>query len=286
MFKWIIKYGGNEMNLMQKAIEMTKIYKQNSKIEAILLAGSVSRNWQDEHSDIELHILWSAPPEDEDRQNPIQDVGGTILSYHPYEKEEWSESYLTKDGIKLEISNFLSVTVECFISDVVDKYETNYEKQCIVASIQDGVSLYGKEIIQKLKDRVEKYPLELSKRMIAENLLLSNRWNNREALLKRKDWLMLYDVICEVEKNIFGALFGLNKMYVHHPAFKWMPFNIERMKIKPANLYERMTNILIGHPENSINELELLIEEVLVLAGKQISELDLCEQRKQISYAK
>ncbi|PEK56587.1 cytoplasmic protein, partial [Bacillus pseudomycoides] len=72
------------------------------------------------------------PPEDEDRQNPIQDVGGTILSYHPYEKEEWSESYLTKDGIKLEISNFLSVTVECFISDVVDKSETNYEKQCIV----------------------------------------------------------------------------------------------------------------------------------------------------------
>lgn len=129
-------------------------------------------------------------------------------------------------------------------------------------------------------------PLELSKRMIEENLLLSNRWNNREALLKRKDWLMLYDVICEVEKNISGALFGLNKMYVHHPAFKWMPFNIEQMKIKPANLYERMTNILIGHPENSINELELLIEEVLILAGQQISELDLCEQRKQISYAK
>jgi hypothetical protein len=39
--------------------------------------------------------------------------------------------------------------------------------------------------------------------------------------LLRKDWLMLYDVICEVQRNIFGVLFGLNKMYVHHPAFKW-----------------------------------------------------------------
>lgn len=58
------------------------------------------------------------------------------------------------------------------------------------------------------------------------------------------------------------------------------------MKIKPENLYERMTNILIGNPENSINELELLIEEVLILAEKQISELDLCEQKKQISYVK
>lgn len=274
------------MNLVQKAIDMAEIYKQNPKIEAVLLAGSVSRNWQDEHSDIELHILWSAPPEDKDREGPIKSVGGTILSYHPYEEEEWSESYVTQEGIKLEISNFLSVTVEGFISDVVDKYEIGYEKQCIVASIQDGASLHGEEIIRKLKDRVAEYPLELSKQMITENLLLSNRWNNREVLLKRKDWLMLYDVICEVQKNIFGALFGLNKMYVHHPEFKWMPFNIERMTIKPKNFPERMTNILMGNPENSIKDLELLIEEVLILAEKQIPELDLYEQRKRVCYAK
>ncbi|KEK26179.1 DUF4037 domain-containing protein [Bacillus gaemokensis] len=274
------------MNLMQKAKEMVDIYKQNPKIDTILLAGSVSRNWQDEHSDIELHILWSTPPEDDDREAPIKDVCGTILSYHPYEEEEWSESYLTKDGIKLEISNFLSVTVESFISDVVDKYETDYDKQCIVASIHDGVSLYGEDKIRKLKDRVTEYPLELSKQMIAENLLLSNRWNNREALLKRKDWLMLCDVMCEVQKNVFGVLFGLNKMYVHHPAFKWMPFNIERMTIKPENLYERMTNILMGNPEDSVRDLEVLIEEVLILADTHIPELDLCEQKKQIRHAK
>ncbi|WJE51704.1 DUF4037 domain-containing protein [Bacillus cereus] len=274
------------MNLMQKAIDMAEIYKQNPKVEAILLAGSVSRNWQDENSDIELHILWSAPPEDEDRGGPIKNVGGTILSYHPYEEEEWSESYVTKDGIKLEISNFLSVTVECFISDVVDKCEIDYEKQCIVASIHDGVSLYGEDKIRGLKDRVADYPLELSKKMIVENLLLSNRWHNREALLKRKDWLMLYDVICEVQKNVFGVLFGLNQMYVQHPAFKWMPFNIERMTIKPEHLYARMTNMLMGNPENSIKDLELLIEEVLILAEKKIPELDLLEQKKQISYVK
>lgn len=94
---------------------------------------------------------------------------------------------------------------------MVGKCETNYEKQWIIASIQDEVSLYGKEIIQKLKDRIEKYPLELSKRMIEENLLLSNCWNNREVLLKRKDWLILYDVIGEVEKNIFASYLALTK---------------------------------------------------------------------------
>ena len=44
--------------------------------------------------------------EDEDRRAPIYHIDGKILSYHPYEEEEWSETYLTKEGIKLEISNF------------------------------------------------------------------------------------------------------------------------------------------------------------------------------------
>ena len=133
--------------------------------------------------------------------------------------------------------------------------------------------------MNELKDRVAVYPEELAKRMISENLWLSNRWHNREALLKRKDWLMLYDVICEVQRNIFGTLFGLNKMYVHHPAFKWMPHNVERMSIKPENLYERMANTLIEKPEYSVQELEMLIKEVLHLVEHHAPALNIAEQQ-------
>ncbi|MED1409842.1 MULTISPECIES: DUF4037 domain-containing protein [Bacillus] len=272
------------MGLKEKAIEISGIYRQNPKVEAIILAGSVARKLEDEHSDIELHILWSSPPEDEDRQGPINNIGGTILSYHPYEEEEWSETYLTKEGIKLEISNFLTMTVEKVISEVVEQYDINYEKQCIVSSVHDGVSLYGEVKVHALKDRVEAYPEELAKKMISENLWLSNRWHNREALLKRKDWLMLYDVICEVQRNIFGVLFGLNRMYVHHPAFKWMPYNVERMTIKPENLYERMADTLIGNPEYSVQELELLIGEVVQLVHTYAPEVTIDEQEKSIFY--
>ncbi|KWU55962.1 cytoplasmic protein [Bacillus mycoides] len=272
------------MGLKEKAIEMSEIYRQNQKVEAIILAGSVARKLEDEHSDIELHILWSEPPEDEERLGPINNSGGTILSYHPYEDEEWSETYLTKEGIKLEISNFLKLTVEKIISEVVEQYDINYEKQCIVSSVHDGVSLYGEVKVQDLKDRVEAYPEELAKSMISENLWFSNRWHNREALLKRKDWLMLYDIICEVQRNIFGVLFGLNRMYVHHPAFKWMPYNVEQMTIKPENLYERMADTLIGNPEYSVQELELLIGEVLQLVHTYAPEVTVDEQEKSIFY--
>ncbi len=75
-------------------------------------------------------------------------------------------------------------------------------------------------------------------------------------------------------------------MYVHHPAFKWMPFNTKRMTIKLENLHDRMTTILMGNPEKSTKELESLIEEVIILVHEHLPELDICEQKKHMRYTK
>ncbi|SDJ09411.1 DUF4037 domain-containing protein [Salimicrobium halophilum] len=274
------------MNLMQKAKELAEVYRRNPNIEAILLAGSVAKHMQDEHSDIELHIFWSFPPRDEDRMSPIREVSGRILEYHPYEDEEWSESFLTQEGIKLEISNFLSETVERFTSDVVNRYETDYDKQCIVASLYGGVGLYGEAKVGEWKEKIAVYPSELAERMITKNLWLGNRWKNRNALLKREDWLMYYTVLCDVENKLFGVLFGLNHMYVHHPLFKWMAHSISQMTIKPDKLHERMAGVLTENPENSVKELEALVGEVMELVEEHIPHLNIRGQKEDLGFTK
>jgi predicted nucleotidyltransferase len=45
------------MKLKDIAIKMASIYQQNPKVKAVLLAGSVSRGWEDKYSDIELNIF-------------------------------------------------------------------------------------------------------------------------------------------------------------------------------------------------------------------------------------
>ncbi|MGQ0518453.1 DUF4037 domain-containing protein, partial [Bacillus sp. D-CC] len=62
--------------------------------------------------------------------------------------------------------------------------------------------------------------------------------------------------------------------------------NVERMTIKPEKLYERMANALIGKPEYSVQELEVLIEELLHLVEQHAPELHITEQQKHIQYAK
>ncbi len=168
------------MGLKEKAIEMSEIYRKNPKVEAIIFSWFSSRKLEDEHSDIELtYFMVNAT-----RMRIVKGLLTILVEQFCHiildEEEEWSETYLTKEGIKLEISNFLTETVEKVISDVVDQYDISYEKQCIVSSVHDGVSLYGEEKVHALKDRVVAYPENLAKRMISENLWLSNRWHNRE----------------------------------------------------------------------------------------------------------
>ncbi|QNF26675.1 DUF4037 domain-containing protein [Metabacillus elymi] len=268
------------MNLREKAIKLSTLYQQNQKVKGILLAGSVSREWQDNHSDIELHILWSEPPSDSERLFPIKLVNGRVIDFFPYEDEEWSETYLTEDNIKLEISNFLVETVETYIQDVVNKLDLDYDKQCILSSITYGRSLYGHDLLNKLKKDIEIYPSKLAEKMILSNLDLGNRWNNRNALLDRNDWLMLYEVICSIQKKLLATLLGLNKMYIHHPAFKWMHHIIDFMDIKPDNLDNRLSQILLGEVNDGISELELLIEEVQCLVTQHYPHINI-EQYKQ-----
>ncbi|MFC0271471.1 DUF4037 domain-containing protein [Metabacillus herbersteinensis] len=258
-------------------MELAKTYQQNEKIKGILLAGSVSRGWQDQHSDIELHILWSEPPSDLERLSPIEKVNGKILGFFPYEDEEWSETYLTIENIKIEVSNFLTETIDRYIDDVVKMYEIDYDKQCILASIHFGYSLSGERLISILKNKVQFYPDKLAENMILSHLDLGSRWINRRALLDRSDWLMLYEVICSVQQKLMATLLGLNKLYVHHPAFKWMHHTIYSIDIKPKNLDKRLTNILVGDVNESITELEMLVEEVQSLVKLYFPHIEIDE---------
>jgi hypothetical protein len=264
----------SNVDLKILASDIANIYEQNPKVEAVLLGGSVSRNWQDDHSDIELFVFWEGAPTDEERKAPIIKLNGEIIDFHAYEDEEWSETYITQ-GVKLEISNFLTEKINKVISDVITSYDTDLDKQCIAATVYNGVTLSGDLVINSMKERVNKYPYELSEAMVKENIFLGNRWNNREALLERKDWLMLYKVMVDVQTNLMGVLFGLNRQFVHHPAFKWQKYTLSSMEITPKNITNRLESIFLEDPKDSVRELEVIIEEMYELIQRELPQIDL-----------
>ena len=121
------------------------------------------------------------------------------------------------------------------------------------------------------------YPEDLSIAMIRDNMYLGNRWSNREALLAREDWLMLYKVIVSAEEKIMGMLFGVNRLYVHHPAFKWQKNSLENMTIVPKDITSRLPSILMEHPEKGIRDVEMMIDQIYQLIQKEYPAMDLSE---------
>jgi hypothetical protein len=262
------------MELKALAEKMAMVYAENPKVEAIMIAGSVSRNWEDSYSDIELHLLWREAPEDRDRLTPIEKVQGSIIDFHEYEDEEWSETYWF-EGVKFEISSFLSETIARVIDEVVHHHETCLDLQCTVASFLDGKPLFGQELLLNLKGKVSVYPEALREKMILDNLDFGSRWGNREALLYREDWLMLYQGMVSVQSKLMGAMFGLNRMYVHHPAYKWQRQSLERMSVLPAAFTERMEQVLVLHPVEGLRVLEGIIKDVFDFLEREMPFMDL-----------
>lgn len=267
-------------DLQEMADQLARLYAENPKVEGVLLGGSVSRGWQDKYSDIELLVFWKEPPTDTDRKTPIMKSNGTVLDFHPYEDEEWSETYLT-NGVKLEISNFLTAAIQRFITKTVDFFDTDPEIQCIAAAVNYGKALEGHELITEMKGRVQNYPDGLRKTMIEENIIFGSRWSNREALLYRKDWLMLYKVMADAETKIMSILFALNRQYIVHPGFKWQRNALDGMSVKPENIIKRMESVFIGNPKDAIRTLEAVIQEVFDLIGQELPDMNLSEAMKQ-----
>ncbi|MFJ6411802.1 DUF4037 domain-containing protein [Terribacillus saccharophilus] len=261
------------MNLYEKAKEIVHIYKSNPKIDTVFIGGSVSRNWQDAYSDIEIFVFWREAPTAEERKNPITLLGGEIIDFFPYEDEEWSETYMTQ-GIKLEISNFLTETINKVIEDVLRSFDTSPEKQCLLAAIHDGVSLSDDSVMEILKKRVSSYPAELCIAMVKENLYMGTKWNNREALLHRKDWLMLYQTITEVQTNLMHILFGLNHQFIHHPSFKWQRQTLESMHIIPKDIADRFESIFLQEPKIAVKQLDVIIKDVYGLIQQTLPQMD------------
>ncbi len=230
----------------------------------IWLAGSVSRGWADQFSDIEINVIWGKPPSVEERTQVVRDHHGELLSLHPYEEEEWSEAYEI-GGVKYEISGFLADTIEGLFECCLQTGEATIDEQCILASIQNGSPLVNEVMYKKWKSQIEPYPFILQKTMIERFGDPGTRWKDRHVMLARQDYFILQDTIQTSLKRLFCVLFALNGRYIPHPVFKWGLREMEEsIHIKPEGMKEKLT-VLLSHKqsyETKIYTLEELWKEI------------------------
>lgn len=253
-------------------------YARSPNAIAVMVAGSVGRGRADQYSDIEIDVYYAEPPTDAERIAAVEGCGG-VIELLDQDDDEWEEQMVV-GGFHAASSTFLVSTLERYLAVVVDQAEIAPAAQVRLASLQQAIPVKGLPEIEQWRAKAAHYPRELSYTMLHANLPFRGFWYAEEMLAARDDLLLLYRLFVDVERQIIGALLGLNQLYMPTPDhMKWMDEMITAMQLKPTDLATRLKQAFHINPVEGVRSLKTIIAEVFTLVETHLPEFDTAPYR-------
>jgi hypothetical protein len=263
------------------AQQLAKAYAANPKAQVVMAAGSTGRGTADRYSDLEIDVYWSAPPTAAERRSVVAGGGGVLLTLFDYEEDEWAEE-ISIGGFHIGTSTFLVETMESYLTEVLDEYSTAPLPQMRLYSLQHAIPLVGAELVERWRTRAAAYPTALAHAMLRENLVFEGFGYAEEMLAARDDMLALADIFCRVERQILGALLGLNRLYLPNPTYKGMDELIAEMRFSPPDLSTRLKHAFRLPPLEGVQLLHSVIADLFALIETHVPEFDTRPYRERV----
>ncbi len=277
---------------LELARKLVLAYRDNPNVRAVLVGGSVARGCADRYSDIELGVFWDEPPTDEFCLSITRVLGGTPGGFVPHAFDGAPPSsgarlerlYLGGDketGLLIEVQHETVGRVEGCIADVIARHDTSLSKQELIAVIGYGVPLCGVALIEEWRERTSPYPVQLSHKVIAENLRVGP-WSRKELYAERNEVLLTHEDLARTGLRLLTVLMGLNRLYAPSDDFKWMELIIKEMSIAPPELARRLKRVFGRPPGVAVADLKTLWTETVALLEEHMPEVDTSEARRQL----
>jgi hypothetical protein len=265
------------------ARHLAEVYKGNPKVATAMVGGSISRGYADEYSDLEIGLFWTQQPSEAERTAIASHVSADILSLTTAEAGEpawWGNEHygvekVVIDGrpstgsVMVSIHHLLAESVEQWLTDVLERYDTSSQKQELVAAIHDAAPLVREELLRSWQKRTALYPAELARRIIRENLWFGP-WFWPGAYAQRGDDLVLRQHFIWMVHSMLKLLAALNRIYYRSTEHKWMDYLILDMAIAPEDLAARIKQALRADPSAAEQQLYRLIGEILTLVEQHM----------------
>jgi hypothetical protein len=256
-------------------------YAANPKARVVQVSGSTGRGTADPYSDLEIDVYWSEPPTDGERRAAVAAAGGALLELYPYEEDEWAEE-IDFGGFHVGTSTFLVSTMERYLDEVLAGFSTAELPQMRLEALLNARTVSGEDLAAPWRARAAAYPDGLVAAMLHANLRFDGFGYAEDLLAARDDLLLLYDVFVRVERQVLGALLGLNRLYPPSPGFKRMDELIARMTILPERLAERLKGAFRLPPAAGVAALHALIADVFDLVDAHAPGVDTAPYRRRL----
>lgn len=256
-------------------------YASGPGVAAIAVGGSTARGCADHHSDVELAVWWHEPPTADQRRQAAErmpEMGARRDFGYDVSLDQWSED-CTVCGVKLDVSHRTVSGLESLLAAIVEGRDSATDRQHVAGELLIAVPLYGANLLDLWRRRLEPYPEQLAIALVESQLRFGpHAWLER--LVERDEVLALAEIRVTAAKAVLGVLLGLNRTY--HPGNKWIARTMDAMAIRPPDLYARFRHVLTSPPDSAIRELSRLIDDTIGLVEQHMPQIDTTEVRARV----
>lgn len=247
---------------------------ERPNLEAILLAGSAAQGTADAYSDLDMMLYYSPLPTDaelEAMQAEARATGGNTYSYEP---GQGLALYYFIEGIKVDMALSTTAEIEQLLETFWAEPPVNDDIiHLVVSGIARGKILHGAERIGPWQARLAHYPAGWGEALVRAHLRFTPRGVLSQMGAARGDYPLVYEQLLADSKNMLKVLCGLNQLYPPGK-LKGLDGSLGRLKIAPADLAARWTNVWLLHPVEATAVWHDLVLDVLNLVDTHLPQVD------------
>lgn len=258
--------------------------RQDPRIQAILLTGSVAQDRVDAFSDIDLILYLTELPDLTEYQALVADAeasGGRLYGGAP---PEGFALFKFIDGVKVDLAYTpLAEAEQDLTAFLADPTVDDPNKLVIARGIRDGLALHGPEIIQDWQARLADCPPLLSERLVAANLRGYGRWVLTHMGADRGDLLFLHEALVDASRRLLMMLYGINRRWPTGKV-KGLRHAAPELAIAPPDFAGRVEAMLTANPHQAVAELLALLEDTYDLVDRHMPEVSTAAARAALAW--
>lgn len=288
----------NDLSLagLKLARSLARMYSDRPDVRAVIAGGSVARGCADDYSDVEIGVFWETPPSDAVRKDAIRRMGGEVWKFDLFEGGRASEHIGLSEAV-VESTRYRGTamaspihmtvdTAEEWAGTFIDDLDTAPPKYELAAALHYGVPLYGHDLIDDWKKRVNRFPKRLAVKLVQQNLWLGP-WFKWTASIERADHLVTAQHLVWMQQGIANVLAALNREYLPSVEHKWVEWLLERLEITPVDCATRLkATFAADDPGLAVRDLIELGMEVIDLVEThlpEVNEMSLFDEHPEVS---
>ena len=254
-------------------------FQQPGGIRASAIGGSVARGLSDVYSDLELILLWEKAPDPPTRQEIMTALGA---EYRLPAADPGHDSSLAVQGIPVDLWHLTIAVEEATLRQVLDEYSLDLVASNRLDTFRNCIPLFGHDLLNEWKARIEQYPDELTIRFL-RTYLPHFHLRQLNLVARRDNPTAYFHTLTDIQCSLYLILLALN--HVYFPTFKWMYPIMETFAVSPKNLTARLRRMFEVPPLEAAGQLQTLLAETLAIMEEHYPQIDTAFARYSLDQA-